>query len=819
VRRVQDSRFRRWDLLLAVAAVLWTLGLWVVHERPWQPTLVVWCGGSNYESQAELARDFGRQNHCKVLVVAAPVRYLMELTSRSRRADVIAGGGDDGWAYLQDKGLLARGPEFFAVDPYVILVPPNNQGEITSARDLAKGVYAAAALDAMRPEGKGIASLLQAIGNDVGEPSLGETYYFGIRKRVKCARLLPRALKRGDVFAAITRQSMSTLPEAKGLQVIAIEPRHMLHMDACRGVVAQAAGVLAGSRHRELADRYIEYLVSPKAQEVLGRHGYLPSETKDAQVFKPLMQVLVPRHPHPYENKLAEELMADRQWDEALRRWLILLHTHGPSPYDAKARYYAGYCALQLGLKNGAWEFWRRCVRDYPRKGLHEWGGPIFEFGLKSYSPQDLDEEQWAEKASQALAELGEQPAPYGADRPTGAVEDALVTYVPAEIRATEADLPDGSRTNMALAEDELLCGVYDLALADYNKVHALNAPNEFQACALFRAGQCAWLNGNRAAAVDVWQMCNSVHAGKAWAELAGRMLYLVGSEGIAPKDEGLPAGAIQILEREIFETGLRTAQGLAADTAYWNFQTRHLSAALEECLKVIHAFYPPPKAGDGEGNEQPPDLRPLARYWAGIICCWQGHPDAAVYQWRVLARDYPNTEWSAKAEKSLSQLQAYPRLTAEQKRALQTARLQPVVKPAAIPLIMPTAPVPAGMDHDVWYARVALADLVPDKGQAAIWHHIALEQFVCRDWKAALCSFLKVLTVANVRNEGMNKWQDEALYFAGSCLERLGRPDRACARWQQLLELHPNSQWAAVARSRARMAPDRSGQGVTRHG
>ncbi len=802
-----EHRRRRWDVALALAAAVLVVGLWLLNEQPWRPTLVVWCCGSNYESQADFGRQFGRRNGCKTLVVGAPVQYLLELTARARQPDLIVGRAGPGWPWLQEQGLLARGPEFFAVDPYVIVVPPGNEGEVTSVRDLAKGLYVAAAPYAMRPKGKCVAALLGAIGDDLGEATLAETYYLALRKRVKCGRQLPRALKQGRVFAAITQRSQTTHPDAKGLQVIVIDPRPMVHMEVCRATVAQAVGVPSGSRRQDLANRYVDDLLSPDSREILQSHGYYHVTAPESKPFKPLLQVFVPTRGQPYQDQLARELMADGQWEQALRRWLKLLHIFGPSPYDAKARYHAGYCALQLGLKSGAWHMWSRCVRDYPRKGLQEWGGPLFEFGLehKDYVPEDLDEKHWADKARQALAELGGRPAPYGADWPVGDVEDALAAYVPKEIRVIEGDLEKGSRRNMAIAEDELLCGVYDQALTDYLKVYALNAPNDLQDEALFRAGQCVWLMGNHAAAVDLWEACKSIHTGDPWAELAGRMLYLVGLEGQVPEDKEVPEDAVKVLATEITQTGLLTAQALALNNVYWDFQARNFSGALQECMKVVHAFYAPPKGGPNQPEQ--PDLRPHARYWAGIACCWLGHPDAAVYQWRTVARDYPSSEWPAKAQKALAQLQAYPDMTADQREALHSALAQPLPKAPTTAALAAAALPSGGMDADLRAAQVALTDLVPDKGQAAVWHHIALEQFVCHDWKAALYSFLKVLTVVNVRNKKMNKWQDEALYFTGACLERMGLPDRASARRQQLLDRYPDSPWAARARGKPHMA------------
>lgn len=785
-------RRKRWDVVIAVLAAAWVVSLWLINEQPWRPTLVVWCCGSNFESQDDFARHFGRAHRCKVLVVGAPVQYLAELAGRGPRCpDLLVGRSGPGWKWLRQRGLLKRGPEFFAIDPYVIMVPKGNPAGVDGPEALSSGITAAIAPHAMRPKGKCIAHLLDAIARVTGNPGLAEVYYAAAEEALKCARLLPRPLKQGRAYVALTQRSQTTHPDASGTEAIEIEPKYMLAMKKCRATVPQCAAVLTRTRHLQLAGAYLDELVSPRAAPILERHGYYHITNEKARPFKPMMKVFVPRKPQPYQDQLAHELMADQQWSQALRRWLKLLHIFGPSPYDAKARYYAGYCALQMGLKRAAWAMWRRCVREYPRKGLHEWGGPFFRMNLALRDPEDIDEKFWADKARQALADLGEVPQEFGYDWEPGEVTDVLLQYPPIRITILESDLLKGSRRNLAVSEDLLQCALYAPALKDYNKVYTLNSPNRWLDMAMFRAGQCAWLLGNKAAALDLWETCKSVYTGQHWADLAGRLLYLASVEGETPVNKTIPADAVRILDSDLFPPTEPTFQARGLLNAYWDFKAANLHGALKECFKVAHAFYRPPRS---TADREFTDYRPEARYWAGIVCCWLGKPAAAIFQWRRLIRDHPSHPAAAKARQAIATLRAYPTLTSAQRRRVEMAMNEPLTGGTIVQTIAQPA-------TDARRARIALADGVPDKGASAIWHHIALELFDCEQWAEALHSFLKVLTVVNLSDGKNNRWQAEALYFAGACLRRLGIEQRAQARWRELMQRYPNSPWAAAAR------------------
>ncbi len=791
MRRVRHS----WQAGLALIALAWVIFLYLANARPWQRRLIVWCCGSNYESQVDFARDFGRRHGVKVMVVGAPVQYLLELAGRtSRRPDVIVGRAGPGWKWLKQRGLLEYGPIFFGVDPFVLVVPPENEAKVQDLTSIRSGPWAAFAPHAMRPKGMCIIELLHAASIKFDLPGIDETFMYSVKHPLKCARLTPQLLKREEAFVAITQSSQLSLPEWKGLKRIDIDPKYMLAMTTCRATIPQCAAVLSGSRMADLARAYVDEMAGQQGRQILERHGYVHITNPKIKPYRPMLKLFVPKNRQYWQVVMARELMADGLWPEALRRWLKVLHVFGPSPYDAQARFMAGWCALQAGSKFGAYLMWKRCAEDYPRLGPAEWRGVQYAVCLHPPTSRDADEAYWAARARAELEKLRAQGIPgWGANLEPSDVTDAFYNNEPRKIQIIQADVPKGSRRNLAVAEDLLACEQFSLALTDYNKVYTLDLPNHYIDLAMWRAGECAWLMGNRAAAVDVWTFAASAYTGQPWADDAGRLVRLAATEQKVIEDKALPEGCVQILKDEmptIGEGAFWWQRGLG--NAWWDFRSRLLAGALKECFKVLHLHYTAPK--DKQFRRK---LAAEARYFAGIYCAWLGQPEAACQQWRKLARY--GDEWRAKAHAALAELKAELKKMGRGDLAASLSLDHSPPKAAAIN----DPAVPADIDGDLRIARLVIDDNASDKKFSARWHHIALEIFLCRQFRLALHEFTKVISAVNVKDEGKNPFQAEALYFMGACLEQIGNLKRAKARWQQVIERYPDSPWAARAKRR----------------
>ncbi len=101
--------------------------------------------------------------------------------------------------------------------------------------------------------------------------------------------------------------------------------------------------------------------------------------------------------------------------------------------------------------------------------------------------------------------------------------------------------------------------------------------------------------------------------------------------------------------------------------------------------------------------------------------------------------------------------------------------------------------------------ARAALERVVSlDSGELAAQARLALAGLSEAEGRReeALSEYLKV-ALLYAHEESVA----EALYRAGLCLEELGRPDQAAARWREVVDEHPRSRFAGEARERLALA------------
>jgi ABC-type molybdate transport system substrate-binding protein len=254
---------------------------------------VVWSCGGNYDLLVDFSRRFGEIARCAVTYSSAPVEHLIAvLASRPRGVDVLVGRSGPGWAELGEKGRLAGKPEVFALDPYVIIVPPGNPGGIRGIADLkredVKTVYSPTASG---PSGKVPRFLLEA-ADEVIEPGISAGYVRNAIEAHDCGWKVFPAIIEGRAHATVTRLSMTTVPENRGkVEVIPIPVKAMAAMKDGRGAIPQRAACIAEGRNLPLAERYLEELRGDLGLELCSKHGFIHRLAPEADEHRPLFKM------------------------------------------------------------------------------------------------------------------------------------------------------------------------------------------------------------------------------------------------------------------------------------------------------------------------------------------------------------------------------------------------------------------------------------------------------------------------------------------------------------------------------------------------
>ncbi len=259
--------------------------------------LLVWSCGGNYECLLDFNRHFEELAGCRVTYSSAPVEHLISvLASRPRGVDILVGRSGPGWFDLSDRGRLAGKPQVFALDPYVIIVPPGNPGNVRDLEDLkrpdVKTVYAPTSSG---PSGRVVQIILQT-ADEVIEPGIWAGYVRNAIEAHDCGwKVFPPVIE-ARAHASVTRRSMTTVAETKGrVEVIPVPVKVMAAMKEGHGAIPQRVAPIAESKHPELAKRYIDVLKGELGLGACQRHGYIHRLAPGAERYKPLFKMGVKR--------------------------------------------------------------------------------------------------------------------------------------------------------------------------------------------------------------------------------------------------------------------------------------------------------------------------------------------------------------------------------------------------------------------------------------------------------------------------------------------------------------------------------------------
>jgi ABC-type molybdate transport system substrate-binding protein len=230
---------------------------------------------------------------CRTIYSSAPVEHLISvLGARPRGVDVLVGRSGPGWADLEQRGRLASKPEVFALDPYVIIVPPGNPAGIRGLADLkrpdVKTVYSPTSSG---PSGKVVRFLLEA-ADEVIEPGIYEGYVRNAIEAHDCGWKVFPPVSQGRAHASVTRRSMTTVPETQGtVEAIPIPVEVMAAMREGHGAIPQRAARIADGHNPELAQEYVGALQEGPGLELCEKHGYVHKLSREAQHYKPLFKM------------------------------------------------------------------------------------------------------------------------------------------------------------------------------------------------------------------------------------------------------------------------------------------------------------------------------------------------------------------------------------------------------------------------------------------------------------------------------------------------------------------------------------------------
>lgn len=644
------------DIALLGITAITVGGLALAYHNPAKPALSLWSCGGNYHGLVDFARQFEQRHNCRVHYTAAPVEYLLErAVFGPDQPDVLVGRSGPGWLALSKLGKLERGPTFFAADPYVILVAPGNPCNIRDLVDLGRpGLRIVSSPDAMRPKGKCAGHLMEAADRKFHPGLLERWENNAVGRGLKCGRELTDPIIRGQADAAIGYLSLSMYAGARGrVETVAIDPKYIKAMTACKATVGQCVGILRGSRNPDLANSFHDELLGEYGREVLEQHGYVHITSPAVRPYQFLLRgIQVPPRMPPWQVHLADRLAAGGLHREALRRYLTVIHIFGPGPHDAYCRYRVGELLADQGQVHKAVAQWRQVLREFPRPSPQEYNNRALS--LLAVGPEVTTEPEtyWVARAKERLAEVAASSL---AEPP-----DTLPSWVPAARLSvpvvTEGDPGKNGTREFALAQDLFLAGDYEFAIRSYLKVLVLNYPSRYMPAASYSLGLCHWMRGDFARAQQQWRQTLQDFPGTEAARDAEVALTAL-PEGVAGREPAAPSPFPPW--QPAYDTW--PDRGMTYGVALYAHGLPQF--AFKEMVKLI------------QGEYGATSLKPRARYQAGLAVREYGRLDAAARQWRLCLRDYPHSPWARRSEASLKAMVTAGQLTPEALRTPLPAR------------------------------------------------------------------------------------------------------------------------------------------------
>ena len=233
--------------------------------------LHVFAAASLREAITDAANAFQHDSIPSVRVVSnfAGSQVLRLQIESGARADLFVSANPDHLDALQRAGLLFAPPTVVATNALVLAVPVGNPAGVAAIQDLAQpGRRVVMAAESV-PAGAYARQMLALQAAATGSPELADAVLQRVISFETNVRQVAAKLELGEADAGFVYRT-DVLASDGRLQVIETPPQVRVTAD-------YPAAVLRDAPNPELAQRFLAYLHSPKAQAILTRHGFAPA--------------------------------------------------------------------------------------------------------------------------------------------------------------------------------------------------------------------------------------------------------------------------------------------------------------------------------------------------------------------------------------------------------------------------------------------------------------------------------------------------------------------------------------------------------------
>ncbi|HZT08126.1 MAG TPA: molybdate ABC transporter substrate-binding protein [Chloroflexota bacterium] len=233
--------------------------------------LRVYAAASLTDAFTEIGRDFEAQNPgAHVVFNFGPSSGLRTQIENGAAADVFASADDVQMASAVKSGIVAGEPQPFARNSLAVVLPADNPGKIDSLHDLGRPGVRLVATNPQVPVGAYTLQVLDKLSRDpTYGPEFSKNAVANIRSHEEDVRSLLAKVTLGEADAGVVYTSDITPQVASQVKVIAIPP-------ADNVTATYPIAVVQGSHRPDVAQRFVESVLSDDGQKTLARWGLQP---------------------------------------------------------------------------------------------------------------------------------------------------------------------------------------------------------------------------------------------------------------------------------------------------------------------------------------------------------------------------------------------------------------------------------------------------------------------------------------------------------------------------------------------------------------
>jgi molybdate transport system substrate-binding protein len=234
--------------------------------------LIVFAAASLTESFTEIGKNFETANPgTKVTYSFGGSNDLAAQITKGAPADVFASANPAQMQVVMKSGQIAAGaPKTFARNRLVVIVPATNPGQITTLADLAKPGLKIVLADKSVPVGQYSLDFLDKATKD---PAYGASYKDNVLKNVVSnevdVKVVLNKVALGEGDAGIVYTTDVTPAVAPKIGRIPIP-------DQLNTIATYPIAPIKDSKHLDLAQKFVDYVLGSDGQAVLAKWGFIP---------------------------------------------------------------------------------------------------------------------------------------------------------------------------------------------------------------------------------------------------------------------------------------------------------------------------------------------------------------------------------------------------------------------------------------------------------------------------------------------------------------------------------------------------------------